>query len=54
MKEKSAAEKQKYLKDFEKYAREIASSPDKARKFLKDAGICTASGKLKRNYKPGC
>lgn len=37
--------------DLRKSAEEMKKDPDKARKFLIEAGIYTKSGKLSSNYK---
>ncbi len=39
------------LKKMEEFAKELSSSKEESLKFLKEAGICTPSGKLSKNYR---
>lgn len=42
---------EKYLEDFKKFMKDIASSSEKSREFLIGSGIYTEDGELSENYK---
>ncbi len=48
---KTDRELRRYLADMRKFAKETASSKEKALQFLVDAGIATPAGNLRSVYK---
>ena len=44
-------EQEDYLKELRQFGKELIGSKEKAEKFLRDAGIHTKTGKLKKEYK---
>jgi hypothetical protein len=41
----------KLLEEMEKFSRQVTSTPDKSKRFLVKAGICTDRGNLKLAYR---
>lgn len=46
----SEKELREFLNALEKVQKEHASSPEKAREFLKKSGVLTPTGRLSKNY----
>lgn len=42
---------ERYIKDMEKFKKEVTNSPENSLSFLVKAGICTPKGNLKKEYK---
>ncbi len=47
----TAKEKNKYIKEFKEYRKDVTSSREKAEKFMIESGIHNKNGKLNNSYK---